>query len=626
MRHLKVLWIVLAVIALRANVYAGRLDYQPPAVFTDVEIRPDAFQTNQTTRFSVTARVVPAEGAQVGGVRAGLAMMSDRMQPLVYDASNNIWTGEVFLPFERLEDGFFLIKATMLTNDKYPKVIEASTNFTVFPHYDVNGRRAMRWAFIMDIVYLGIFLMIATFLKRRVPFFQKFLVPNALIAGFIGLIFGPNVLNLVQFSPERLGNIVYHLMGIGFIAIALQGGEKEKGGDKKGKGQAVNTGAVIVSYYVVQGIVGFAITLIFAYTLFPNLFPPFGMLLPLGYGQGPGNAYSIGSSWESAGFLYGGNLGLTIATFGYLWACFVGVPLMNILLRRGKMKPASSVFGMTVKEERKLTHDLMKDKEGDIPLSESIDRISIQLFLIAVVYFLTFATLFGLDKVFVLIVKAAPGFGRFADTLSKMLWGFHFIFGSIYAMILRRAFKQFKKFKWMSRNYPNDYLLQRISGGAFDFLIAASIAAISIPVFFDNALTILVLTTVGGVATLFYILWISKWVYKKYTLEYILALFGMSTGTISTGLALLKEVDPTFETPVAKDMVFGSGTALGFGLPLMIVLGVPIVGYVEQNPNLYLLTFVLMAVMLGLLLLLIHFNLRAKQLKKNKRKQAKALK
>ena len=60
------------------------------------------------------------------------------------------------------------------------------------------------------------------------------------------------------------------------------------------------------------------------------------MLLPLGFAQGPGQAFSIGTSWEELGFANGGNIGLAIATIGFLWAIFFGIPLLNVLVRKKK--------------------------------------------------------------------------------------------------------------------------------------------------------------------------------------------------------------------------------------------------------------------------------------------------
>ena len=82
-------------------------------------------------------------------------------------------------------------------------------------------------------------------------------------------------------------------------------------------------------------------------------------------------------------------------------------------------------------------------------------------------------------------------------------------------------------------------------------------------------------------------------------------MYGMLTGTISTGLALLREVDPEFSSPSAEYLVLGSGVGLAFGFPMMILLNVPTVGYVNQQPALYyfsILGFVAYLMILGLIM------------------------
>ena len=48
-------------------------------------------------------------------------------------------------------------------------------------------------------------------------------------------------------------------------------------------------------------------------------------------------------------------------------------------------------------------------------------------------------------------------------------------------------------------------------------------------------------------------------------------MFGMLTGTASTGIILLREVDPDFNSPVADNMVYQNFPAILFGFPLMIL-------------------------------------------------------
>lgn len=432
------------------------------------------------------------------------------------------------------------------------------------------------WSFIILFAILSVLLGIATFLKRMIPLFKRYLIPVSIIAGFLGLILGQEVLNIIKFNVKDLENIVYHLMAIGFISLALKDRPVRKGNDLP------KTAFYIVSTYLIQGILGFGISLILFYTIFPNLFPPMGLLLPLGYGQGPGQAYSIGSSWEAKGFAFGGNIGLTIATFGYLWALIPGIIILNYLVRKNKMK-------IETPKDSEPNYIIEKDEAGEAPIAASIDKITIQLFMIGIIYLITYFTIKGLNSLLYPL-------GKFGETLAETLWGFQFIFGTIYAIGLRFLFNIFKKSKLMIYNYPNNYLLTRISGASFDFMVTAAICAISIRVFVANYIPILIITTLGGVVTYFFCLYLAKYTYKHYTLEYFIALYGMLTGTLSTGLALLREIDTNFSTPVAENLVLASGIALPIGFPLLLLLTVPIIGYTTANPNYYFIT-------LGLLVL-----------------------
>lgn len=464
------------------------------------------------------------------------------------------------------------------------------------------------WILVIDICLLSAFLGLGTLLKRKVPLFKKFLIPNAIIAGFIGMIVGPQVLNFVpngSLLGHNLEQIVYHAMAIGFISLALKERTREKGTE------ITNTGVGIVSTYLMQGILGFSITLFMAFTFMKDLFPSFGLLLPLAFGQGPGQASSIGGQWALVmspdgipGIVDGANIGLTIAAIGFLWACFGGVLLINFFVKKKGFKP-----DQFDPEDAKANMIEEHDRPDDIPLSESIDRLTVQLFLIGIVYLITWGVIAGLN----FLLK---DLGTLGATLGNLLWGFHFIFGAVIAIGVRMIFDNMKKRKVMNRTYPNNFLLQRIAGASFDYMITAGITAISIAVLGRYWIPTITITTVGMIFTMIYVYQLSKRIYSNHVIESTVALYGMLTGTISTGLALLREVDPNFKTPVAKHLVLGSGVGLLFGFPLLILLSVPIVGYTTGNNMYYLYTMIGFIVYFVFLLLTMWFTKR-KELKKD---------
>ena len=433
------------------------------------------------------------------------------------------------------------------------------------------------WEYMTDFLFLSVFLLIAIILKNKIRFFQRFLVPTAIIAGFIGLIFGVDVLGWIKLDPDRLGNIVYHTIAIGFIALALKDRPRAASYER---GDNVKTGFAITSAYLIQGIIGFAISLAFAFTIFPKLFPPFGLLLPLGFAQGPGQAYSIGTTWEELGLVNGGNIGLSFSTIGFLWAIIFGIPLLNYLVRkREKLKMVG--LEAEVKGLQKPHKDDEEKHTETIPRRIFIDSLTVQIVLIGIVYLATYWALKGIS------IALAP-LGDYGATVSQLLWGFHFVIAVMIAMLVRIILNILKRKNWFHINYPDNYMLQRISATSFDYMIVSSIAAISIVTFRQNWIPILVITTAGGILTMIFTFLLGRRLYRSYIIEHIVALFGMWTGTISTGVALLREIDPDAKSNVAENLVLGSAVALPLGVPLMFILALAVNGYKTQNPMLYL--------------------------------------
>ncbi|MGP4039307.1 S-layer homology domain-containing protein [Gracilibacillus sp. D59] len=438
------------------------------------------------------------------------------------------------------------------------------------------------WIFVMEFIYISIILAAATVLKTRIPFLNKIIIPTSMIAGFLGLLVGTEFLAIIPFNQDMLGNLVYHFMAVGFIALSL----KER--NMENSPAIMNAGMLIVSGYVIQGIVGFGLFLFLVQTFYPDFFPGIGLLLPLGFGQGPGQAYSIGTQWEELGVMGGGNLGLTIAGIGFIWATVIGIIIMNLLAKRfsfqSKDKP--------MKENTKLVEEIEPD---EIPLGDAIDKLTFQIALIGTIYFITYLTIYGVNDLLQPI-------GAFGETLGQLLIGFHFIIGSLYAVLFRIILNKLKDKGIKLEHTPNNYLLQRIAGFSFDYMIAAAITAISIYALQDYLIPVLIITTVGGLVTILFFIWIIPKVFPADALPNILGFYGMQTGTISTGMALVKAVDPKFKSNTTDNLVMGSGTALLFGFPLLLILNIPVVGYVQDQPVMYLYTMLALVLYFAALL------------------------
>ena len=113
--------------------------------------------------------------------------------------------------------------------------------------------------------------------------------------------------------------------------------------------------------------------------------------------------------------------------------------------------------------------------------------------------------------------------------------------------------------------------MNRISGFAFDLMIVAGIAAIQLDFITNYWYVLLILGVVGAIVTFIYVRFESKKLFKDYWIQQFFAMYGMLTGTASTGMILLREVDNNFESPVSDNLVYQNLPAIIFGFPMMLI-------------------------------------------------------
>ena len=123
----------------------------------------------------------------------------------------------------------------------------------------------------------------------------------------------------------------------------------------------------------------------------------------------------------------------------------------------------------------------------------------------------------------------------------------------------------------MKRQYVNNFLMNRISGFFFDIMIVAGIGAIQIDVLKGYWTVLLILGIAGLATTYLYVKFVSRRIFPEYEDEQFLSMFGMLTGTASTGIILLREVDKRLEGNAAENLVYQNVPAIVFGFPMMIV-------------------------------------------------------
>ena len=420
---------------------------------------------------------------------------------------------------------------------------------------DFSAANAALWNIVIQLGMIAGAILLANFLRQKIAFIRGSLMPTAVIAGFLLLLL--KHLHVLPVDNTFLEMLVYHGIALGFIAMSLRVTKKTADtGDLVG----LRSGAIIVGGYLVQAVTGLVITLALSYTFMPNLFKASGILLPMGYGQGPGQANNVGVTYEALGFTGGRSFGLAIAAAGYIVACIVGVVMLNVLAKRGAVRPK----GEGKAEELDLS--FFQD-ENEIPVSESIDKLSVQLAMVLLVYLATYLATWGLTSG---IAALSEGL---ANTLNTLLWGFNFIIGSALAILTRFLLEKAKNAGLIRRQYQNNYLLNRLSGFFFDIMIVAGIASIDLQDLTGLWVPFLLLAVAGGFVTWFWLKFACKKVYGSYYYEGLISMFGMQTGTIGSGILLLREIDPDFSTPAANNLVVGSTFGIVLGAPILVLVG-----------------------------------------------------
>ena len=404
------------------------------------------------------------------------------------------------------------------------------------------------WTFLGQLAILFIAILAGNVLRTWVPFLKKLYIPAAIIGGFLVLILKqiPLLTPLVENSTMEI--ITYHCLGLGFAAMALKTAKEEK---KVSTVKVVESGAIMAGGYLIQALIGLVISIAFFYA--GGSFYAAGLILPMGFGQSTGSALSWGSNFEANyGFTGGANFGLAVAAIGFIVGSVFGVIYLNIATRKGLVKPRRA---LAAEKDRIIIED-----PNEIPNSESIDKLTVQICLVALAY----AGAYGI----MLLLAAVP-----VQAIGDLAWGLNFLWALVAAFIIKTVMSALKKKGVIKRYYTNNHLMDRISGTMFDAMIAAGIMAIDIEDVIANIWLLIATCVIGTIVTFFYVRAATNHAYNGYAVESFLTNFGTLTGTLSTGMVLLREIDPDFVTPASSNIVLQNIPSIAFLAPLLLSLG-----------------------------------------------------
>lgn len=391
-------------------------------------------------------------------------------------------------------------------------------------------------SFMIAFGIASVMLCIGTLLRAKIPFLRNMLVPASVIAGLLGVIF----MNVVPALGINIGtdgqmytDIVNHLFTISFISIALTGTSKNEDSTPK---------------TIVKGAVGMGVVWCFLYSLTPlvgmgvigaigkgfNMDILYGSLIPYAFTQGPGQAASYGALFESYGWENAAMVGVTFAAIGFIVAFLVGVPAAKLGVSRGVAKNCGEI------DERILKGYFRKDQQTsymvkDTTANSNIETLTFHFAMIGLCYVVAI----GIAKLFALI----PGF--FGSAMSGLM----FMNGMFAAYIV----------KFILKKLGIDFLLEdtlqtKITGWTADYLVVCAFMAVSFSVVGEWMIPIIIECIIITAITFVVCFYFGKRFGGGHDFERTLGLYGTCTGTVPSGVALVRIVDPEFKTTTAVEL------------------------------------------------------------------------
>lgn len=372
---------------------------------------------------------------------------------------------------------------------------------------------------LMDIGWISLLMVIGNILRYHVKFlFQDLLLPAPVTAGLLGLLLGPNVLGVINFS-DSLGDYTTVLIAIVFASMAYSmqlGGSVRRG--------ARNMWAYSTSMFTSQ----WGLFTLLGLFLFAPLFNTpnwFGMMLPVGFTGGFGTAAAVGSSLEGIGAEGASSIGFTSATVGTLAAIIGGVIAGNWGIRRQKVSHVP----------KELPEDLRRGYIRNVDERPSVGKATTNPSSIEplTLHFGFILLTVGLAYIIQQAITSA-----FPD-ISIPLFALSLATG-----LILRAF--------MHGIGAEDYLdkdtVSSVSGAATDYLIAFGVAAIVPSAVASYWQALVLLFVLGTIFCTFFLLWFPAEFFGARWIERGIFGWGWATATVATGIAILKIVDPKLES------------------------------------------------------------------------------
>lgn len=383
------------------------------------------------------------------------------------------------------------------------------------------------WVLLTDLGIISALLLVGKFIRVKVKLIQKLFIPPSLLAGVLGLAFGPNGLGWLPLSGS-MGTYAAVLIALVFGALPLSSPKftvKEVAGRVGPMWVFAQLGMLL--QWALVGLFGLFVMKL----IWPELNDAFGVMLSTGFYGGHGTAAAIGEAFNGLGWDEAASLGMTTATVGVICAIIGGLICIKWAAKNKQTAFISDFADLPQELRSGLVPEEKRDSMGNATTSSiSIEPLTFHLALVLLVAFLGYSMSVGVKQWY--------------PQLELPVFSCAFIVG----LILKKIF---------DATSVTDYICpqttQRIGSMATDLLVAFGVASIKLGVVVKYAVPLVVLIIVGALMVFGITFYFGKRLSKTYWFERTIFAWGWWTGTMAMGIALIRIVDPKLSSKAMDD-------------------------------------------------------------------------
>lgn len=386
----------------------------------------------------------------------------------------------------------------------------------------------------------SVMIVMGMFLRAKVKPLRKMLVPTCVIAGILGLVFmnlmAPHI-SMGGVNTKVYTDIVNVLFTISFIAIGLTSNEEEKK-EKNGRKEsglvrgALGMGLIWSLLYGLTAIIGVLLISVIGKPF--GMDAMYGILIPFGFCQGPGQAATYGTIFSDMyGFANADMVAISFAVVGFIFAFVIGVPLAKYGMKKGYARYHTEID--EVVERGFLYKEEQKESMGTVTThSANIESVAVHAAVICISY------LFGLGLASIMALVPVIG-----ETFAAMT----FMWGMLAASIIKAVMKKLGIYYLISSPF-----MGKITGLTSDYLVVCAFMAVQVSTIGSWIVPIIIECAICAGVTFLVCFYFGSRLGSDHDFERILGLYGTSTGTVPSGIALVRIVDSGLKTPTTIEL------------------------------------------------------------------------